>query len=91
MQETTQSILMTYLFDSFEVGNKQINVQLQNASRKKILATINQDLVDMEEAELDILSDYQSAYDDILHLTDEAFEQGKNEILSWEPTDASPF
>ncbi|WHL22668.1 hypothetical protein QLH62_06505 [Streptococcus iniae] len=91
MQETTQSILMTYLFDSFEVGNKQINAQFQNASRKKMLATINQDLVDMEEAELDILSDYQSAYDDILHLTDEEFEQGKNEILSWEPVDASPF
>ncbi|HFI0093387.1 TPA: hypothetical protein ACGOST_000206 [Streptococcus suis] len=91
MQETTQSILMTYLFDSFEVDNKQANVQLQNASRKKMLATINQDLVDMEEAELDILSDYQSAYDDISQLTDEEFEQGKNEILSWEPVDASPF
>ncbi|MBO4127666.1 hypothetical protein [Streptococcus suis] len=91
MQETTQSILMTYLFDNFEVGNKQVNAQLQNASRKKMLATINQDLVDMEEAELDILSDYQSAYNDILHLTDEEFEQGRNEILSWEPVDVSPF
>ncbi|MGC6569929.1 hypothetical protein [Streptococcus sp. VTCC 12886] len=91
MQETTQSILMTYLFDSFEVDNKQANVQLQNASRKKMLAIINQDLVDIEEAELDILSDYQSAYDDISQLTDEEFEQGKNEILSWEPVDASPF
>ncbi|HEM3504617.1 TPA: hypothetical protein U1B13_000549 [Streptococcus suis] len=91
MKETTQSILMTYLFDSFEVGNKQVNAQLQNASRKKMLAVINQDLVDMEEAELDILSDYQLAYDDIFHLTDEEFEQGRNEILSWEPVDASPF
>ncbi len=91
MQETTQSILMTYLFDSFEVDNKQANVQLQNASRKKMLAIINQDLVDIEEAELDILSEYQLAYDDISQLTDEEFEQGKNEILSWEPVDASPF
>lgn len=91
MQETTQSILMTYLFDSFEVDNKQANVQLQNASRKKMLAIINQDLVDIEEAELDILSDYQLAYDDISQLTDEEFEQGRNEILSWEPVDASPF
>lgn len=91
MQETTQSILMTYLFDNFEVGNKQVNLQLQNASRKKMLATINQDLVDMEESQLDILSDYQSAYDDIFNLTDEEFEQVKNEILSWEPVDASPF
>ncbi|HEM3649159.1 TPA: hypothetical protein U1C40_001812 [Streptococcus suis] len=79
------------IFDSFEADNKQVNVQLQNASRKKMLATINQDLVDMEEAELDILSDYQSAYDDISQLTDEEFEQGRNEVLSWEPTDASPF
>ena len=35
MTETTQGILLTYLFDNFEVGNRKENNQLKNASRKK--------------------------------------------------------
>lgn len=89
MKETTQGILLTYLFDSFEVGNVKQNDRLKNASRKKMMAMLNQDLVDLEELELDILSDYQSAYEDLFQLTDDDYLKGRDEILSWEPTNES--
>lgn len=59
MTETTQGILLTYLFDNFEVGNRKENNQLKNASRKKMMAVINRDMVDIEELKLDIFADYQ--------------------------------
>ena len=91
MTETTQGILLTYLFDNFEVGNRTENNQLKNASRKKMMAVINRDMVDIEELKLDIFADYQRAYDELSHLTDEAYEQEREEILGWEPTEEIIF
>ena len=55
MTETTQGILLTYLFDNFEVGNRKENNQLKNASRKKMMAVINRDMVDIEHTDMSTL------------------------------------
>lgn len=56
-----------------------------------MMAVINRDMVDIEELKLDIFADYQRAYDELSHLTDEAYEQEREEILGWEPTEEIIF
>lgn len=91
LKQETFDILMDIFFENSETDSPKIDEVNQHISRKECLYILRRDMRIKLNYELEEVENYPTALQEIEGMSDEVFEQLRDEILKMEPANDIDF